>query len=118
MADNEHGKVRRSNGAVYPPIAGPCHLKGQRFEAFTKMVEALRVLDLMGETDAAIALCEAVELLVGSRQFAEDREVVPAALIDRHDAYFADVTFQRFLSDHDERRIDPRPDGGHPDHVR
>jgi hypothetical protein len=92
-----------------PPIVVNRRLEGERLEAFNQMVMALRTLDRLGESDAATALCEAIEILADSPCLTVGQEEQFAALLDQHDAYFADVAFQRFLSDGGESKIDALP---------
>jgi hypothetical protein len=107
MADDRN--VPQNGWPMYPPVAGACQLEGPRLTAFNQMIAALRTLDVIGEADAAIALCGSIEILVGGRLTAEDREDAFVALLDQHDTYFADLIFQRFLSDRGEGQVEFRP---------
>ncbi len=73
---------------MVPPIVVYCPLAGRRLAALNLMVDALRLLDAVGEAEAAADLVAAIDHVVQSPVNSEaDR-----ALFDRLEAYFETVT--------------------------
>ncbi len=82
-----------------PPIAVHRTLEGELLHAFEHMVDALRILDLLGQTGAAGALATAIALVTAEPEAWANDEMTAARFLERYEAYRHAV---------DQQRTDPK----------
>lgn len=78
-----------------PPIAVHRPLEGELLRAFEHMADALRILDLLGQTSAAGALTAAIALVTAEPEAWANDEMTAAQFIERYEAYQLAVAQQR-----------------------